>query len=207
MNTSIEREKKSEQEGTGGRTFWFAVAAIVAFNVLLVAWSLAQPAGPRMSQIVSNAGGVIGPLLVLPLCYLGFREASRMGDRMPASRRWGPLLLGLGILSYTLGRIVFTYYVWVLDRLPPIPSYATIGFLGQYPFLLLGILLLLPGRASSGAARARIALDGLMIMTAAVTFSWYFFLGPVFHRGEETLLAKTFATSYPLADIVLIASL
>ena len=116
-------------------------------------------------------------------------------------------LLGLGILSYTLGRIVFTYYVWVLDRLPPMPSYATIGFLGQYPFLLLGILLLLPARTGSGASRVRVALDGLMIMTAAVTFSWYFFLGPVVRRGEETVLAKVFATSYPLADIVLIASL
>jgi hypothetical protein len=46
-----------------------------------------------------------------------------------------------------------------------------------------------------------------MIMTAAVTFSWYFFLGPVINRGDETALAKVFATSYPLADIVLIASL
>jgi hypothetical protein len=50
-------------------------------------------------------------------------------------------LLGVGILSYTLGRVVFTYYVWVLDRLPPMPSYATIGFLGQYPVLLVSILL------------------------------------------------------------------
>ena len=87
------------------------------------------------------------------------------------------------------------------------PSYATIGFLGQYPFLLLGILILLPARTGSGASRVRVALDGLMIMTAAVTFSWYFFLGPVVIRGEETVLAKVFATSYPLADIVLIASL
>jgi len=46
-----------------------------------------------------------------------------------------------------------------------------------------------------------------MIMTAAVTFSWYFFLGPVVQRGSETVLAKTFATAYPLADIVLVASL
>ena len=87
------------------------------------------------------------------------------------------------------------------------PSYATIGFLGQYLFLLLGILLLLPARTGSGASRVRVALDGFMIMTATVTFSWYFFLGPVVHRGEEGVLMKVFATSYPLADLVLIGSL
>ena len=205
----MKREKRPARGGIGDRTFWLAAAAVAGFNVLLIAWVLLQPAGPRASQIVANAGGVIGPLLVLPLCLWRFREAAASDERsvVTTGRRWAPVLLGLGILSYTLGRIVFTYYGWVLDRLPPMPSYATIGFLGQYPFLLLGILILLPARTGSGASRVRVALDGLMIMTAAVTFSWYFFLGPVVLRGEETVLAKVFATSYPLADIVLIASL
>jgi two-component system cell cycle response regulator len=46
-----------------------------------------------------------------------------------------------------------------------------------------------------------------MIMTAAVTFSWYFVLGPVIQQGTETALAKAVAAAYPLADIVLIACL
>ena len=46
-----------------------------------------------------------------------------------------------------------------------------------------------------------------MIMTAAVTFSWYFILGPVMQQGTQTTLAKAVATAYPLADIVLIACL
>ena len=44
-----------------------------------------------------------------------------------------------------------------------------------------------------------------MIMSAAVTFSWYFILGPVIQQGTETTLAKVVATAYPLADFVLIA--
>jgi hypothetical protein len=46
-----------------------------------------------------------------------------------------------------------------------------------------------------------------MTMTAAVTFSWYFVLGPVMQQGTQTMLAKAVATAYPLADIVLIACL
>ena len=56
-------------------------------------------------------------------------------------------------------------------------------------------------------ARTRLALDGLMIMTAALTFSWYFVLGPVVQQGTETVLAKVVSAAYPLADIVLIACL
>src|SRR5215204_2223622 len=70
----------------------------------------------------------------------------------------------------------------------------------------LGILLL-PARPIPVASRTRIALDGLMIMTGAVTFSWYFILGPVMRQGTETILAKAVSSAYPLADIVLIACL
>jgi hypothetical protein len=115
-------------------------------------------------------------------------------------------LLGVGILSWVLGQAIFTYYEWVLGQPPPLPSIADVGYLSVYPFLLLGILLL-PARPIPVASRTRIALDGLMIMTAAVTFSWYFILGPVMQQGSETILAKAVSSAYPLADIVLIACL
>src|SRR5215208_2276642 len=70
----------------------------------------------------------------------------------------------------------------------------------------LGILLL-PARPIPVASRTRIALDGLMTMTAAVTFSWYFILGPVMQQGTETTLAKAVSSAYPLAGIVLITCL
>jgi serine phosphatase RsbU (regulator of sigma subunit) len=119
---------------------------------------------------------------------------------------WAPVLLGTGILCYDLGQIIFTYYYLVLHEIPPFPSLADVGFLIEYPFLLLGILLL-PARPIPVASRTRVVLDGLMIMTAAVTFSWYFVLGPVIRQGTETALAKVVSASYPLADIVLIACL
>ena len=85
VRTSIEREKR--RGGIGDRTFWLAAAAIAGFNVLLVAWVLFQPAGPRASQIVANAGAVISPLLVLPLCFWRFREAPETGERSATGRR------------------------------------------------------------------------------------------------------------------------
>src|ERR687894_2944371 len=165
------------QDSTEARAFWRAAGMIVLFNGLLAAWVLLDPYGDRVSAIVLNAAGFIGPLLVLPLCFGGLLEwmrgrgASRTDDQPSAMRgqRLAPGLLGMGILCYVLGQMGFTYYDLVLQQAPPFPSLADVGYLIEYPFFLLGILLL-PARPIPVASRARIALDGLMIMTAAVTF-------------------------------------
>jgi serine phosphatase RsbU (regulator of sigma subunit) len=187
---------------------------ILLFNGLLVAWVLLKPGSDRMLALVVNAAEFVGPLLALPLCFGGllrwkWRRGVSESDGAPAVtsvQRWAPVLLGLGILSWVFGQATFTYYEWVLRQPPPLPSLADLGYLSVYPFLLLGILLL-PARPVPVASRTRLAVDGLMIMTAAVTFSWYFILGPVMQQGTQTTLAKAVATAYPLADIVLIACL
>jgi PAS domain S-box-containing protein len=188
---------------------------ILLFNGLLVALVLLKPVSDATLALVVNAAQFVGPLLAaLPLCFGGLlglvwgRGVSRArgGSEVSRGQRWAPVFLGLGILSWSLGQMVFTYYEWVLGRPPPLPSIADVGYLSVYPFLLLGILLL-PARPIPVASRTRIALDGLMTMTAAVTFSWYFILGPVMQQGSETTLAKAVSSAYPLAGMVLIACL
>src|SRR5215212_2153933 len=206
--------RRPQDGGAEARSFRRAAGLILLFNGLLVAWVLLKPGGDRLLAAVVNAAEFVGPLLVLPLCFGGLLGRKwRRGDSRTETRsavtinqRWAPVLLGLGIVSWVLGQAIFTYYEWVLRQPPPLPSLADIGYLSVYPFFLLGILLL-PARPVPVAFRTRLALDGLMIMTAAVTFSWYFILGPVMQQGTETTLAKAVATAYPLADIVLIACL
>src|SRR5215208_5273760 len=215
MTASSPRNRQPPQDGAEARAFWHAAVLVLLFNGLLLAWVLLKPGSDAMLALVVNSAQFVGPLLVLPLCFGGLLrrmwgpEASQT-DVGPAAvtigRRWAPVLLGLGILCWVLGQAIFTFYEWVLGQPPPLPSIADIGYLSVYPFLLLGILLL-PARPIPVASRTRIALDGLMIMTGAVTFSWYFILGPVMQQGSETILAKAVSSAYPLADIVLIACL
>src|SRR5215212_838078 len=215
MKAATARNERPPQDGAEARAFWRVASMILLFNGLLVAWVLLKPGSDAMLALVVNSAQFVGPLLVVPLCFGGllrrmWGRGAYQTDVGPAAvtigRRWAPILLGLGILSWVLGQMIFTFYEWVLGQPPPLPSIADIGYLIVYPFLLLGILLL-PARPIPVASRTRIALDGLMIMTAAVTFSWYFILGPVMQQGTETTLAKAVATAYPLADIVLIACL
>src|SRR5215210_575563 len=198
----------------GARPLRRAAGLILLFNGLLVAWVLLKPGSDRMLAAVINSAEFVGPLLALPLCFGGLprpmwrRGASQtdVGPEVTTGQRWAPVLLGLGIISWVLGQALFTYYEWVLRQPPPLPSLADIGYLSVYPFFLLGILLL-PARPVPVAFRTRLALDGLMTMTAAVTFSWYFILGPVMQQGTETTLAKAVSSAYPLAGIVLITCL
>src|SRR5829696_8173383 len=193
---------------------WGIASLILLFNALLVAWVLLKPGSDAVVALVLNVAEFVGPLLVLPLCFGGLRRLWRRGnsrtDKGPAvstiGQRWAPVLLGIGSLSFAFGQIVFTYYEWVLQQAPPLPSLADVGFQVQYPFLLLGILLL-SARPIPVASRARIALDGLIIMSALVTLSWYFVLGPIVQEGGETTLAKVVAVAQPLADVVLVACL
>src|SRR5215203_611509 len=209
---------RSPQDGPEARALRRALrraaGMILLFNGLLVAWVLLKPGSDRTLALVVNTAQFVGPLLALPLCFGGLLRWKRrrgvsqpdVGPTVTGGQRWAPVLLGMGIVSWVLGQAIFTYYEWALRQPPPLPSLADVGYLSVYPFLLLGILLL-PALPVPVASRTRLALDGLMIMTAAVTFSWYFVLGPVMQQGTETVLAKAVATAYPLADIVLIACL
>src|ERR671921_749560 len=214
MKASTSENKRSPQDGVEMRPLWRAASLVLLFNGLLVGVVLFKPLSDVTLALVVNMAQFVGPLLVVPLCFGGLlrwmwgRGTSQapLGSAVTRGRRWAPVLLGLGILSWVLGQAIFTYYEWVLGQPPPLPSIADVGYLSVYPFFLLSILLL-PARPIPVASRTRIALDGLMIMTGAVTFSWYFILGPVMQQGSETILAKAVSAAYPLADIVLIACL
>src|SRR5215204_4387285 len=214
MKASTSENRRPPQDGVEMRPLWRAAGLVLLFNGLLVGVVLFKPVSDATLALVVNTAQFVGPLLVVPLCFSGLlgrmwgrgTSQARVGTAVTRGRRWAPVLLGLGILSWVLGQAIFTYYEWVLDQPPPLPSIADVGYLSVYPFLLLGILLL-PARPIPVASRTRIALDGLVIMTAAVTFSWYFILGPVMQQGSETTLSKAVSSAYPLADIVLIACL
>src|SRR5260221_54096 len=124
-------------------------------------------------------------------------------SRARIGQRWVPLLLGLGILSYVIGQVIWTYNENIVHLTVLFPSWADAGYLGSYPFILLA-LLLLPTHPLPANTRMRIALGSLAIMVAVTTFSWYIILGPTILQGADTVLGQVIGTAYPLATLVLI---
>jgi len=66
---------------------------------------------------------------------------------------------------------------------------------------MLGVLSL-PRRRLPLATLARITLDGVMLMLAVLTFSWFFVLGPLLLAGGTTNIATFVAAGYPLGDLI-----
>src|SRR5437763_1892976 len=143
-----ERKATSVQTGTTNRRWWRGHSAflIILFNVLLTLWLILKPASPALVLAVDNVAQFVGPLLVIPLCFGGLLRRARHGAPAASamgSRRWAPVLLGLGVLGIALGQMIYTFYEQILHyATAPFPGWSDACWLSVYPFLLLGILLL-----------------------------------------------------------------
>jgi diguanylate cyclase (GGDEF)-like protein len=197
---------------SSGAGFWsrrWSVRLYVLFNAAFIAWLLIKPGSHDVFVAVDNVAAFLGILLPLPFCWSAIRQSGSSGTADTPSRRrysWTPLLLCLGIFSYAIGQIIYTVYEQILHYFAPFPSWADAAFLIVYPFFLLGILLL-PTRPIPLTSRTRVVIDGLMIMTALVTFSWFFVLGPTMTEGADSLFAQIVGDAYPFCDLLLIVCL
>ncbi len=183
----------AKRQGQGERSLRWGLALTVALNGLLAVWVLAKPVGGRAFLDVDYLLQTLGGLLAGVFCVLSWR----------GGRRWPAVLCGLGMLCYTGGQAALTYAQIANKTLPPSPSLVDIFDLLSYPLLLAG-LLGLPGRRFSSAVRLRVTLDGLIVMAAAVTFSWRLVLGPLCLEPHVQTGAKIVNICYPLADLLLL---
>jgi signal transduction histidine kinase len=88
-------------------------------------------------------------------------------------------LFGAGLLAFSLGDVLFNLYDQVWNREPPVPSVADVFYLAGYPFLAVGLVLLV----------RRI-----------------FLMEDVVH-APGSVAEKVVALSYPAMDVVLLAAL
>jgi diguanylate cyclase (GGDEF)-like protein len=210
------------------------LAFTIGYSVLLAAWLLIHPVSLPIVQGVDNVAQSLGEIALAFIVVVMLARASfqsrlakraavprhpvlggykgspprRVTDSSRNRRKQAlvPVLLCLSALSWGIGQVIYTYYEQVLHHPAPLPSWADAGFLGVYPFLLLGIVLLSTQRMTT-ISRSRIILDSFMIMTALVTFSWYFILGPTLLQANDSVFARLVGTAYPAGDLLLITCL
>jgi diguanylate cyclase len=164
----------------------------LCFNGAFWALLLLRPVGHAELVAIDDILQCIGPLLAVPLCVGRLR------------RQWlGPsLCLGLGILAYVMGQGMWAFNQLIAHQIP-LPWYDDLAFLVDFSLLLLGVMFL-SVRPLLHVSRLRVGLDAFMMMTAIITFSWYFILGPMLLQGNSSLLAKVVSTAYPSGDLILL---
>jgi len=110
-------------------------------------------------------------------------------------------LLGLVFLTAALAQLLMYGEDW--HALSLTAFWAKLFFLCEYP-LLLAVILSLPTHPLSRLALMHIVLDSLLIVTAVLTLSWYFLLGPLILHGPQPMWEKTIVVLSLFNDLILL---
>jgi PAS domain S-box-containing protein len=111
-------------------------------------------------------------------------------------------LVAIGQLLFVAGDVITYNYKTFFGTEPPFPSIGDLLYLLVYPFLFIGILLLIR-RRSPGGDRVSL-LDSLIVGVGIGALSWVLLIAP--NIRDETLSAsqKLVAMAYPVMDLILL---
>ena len=84
----------------------------------------------------------------------------------------------------------------------PFPSLADVLYLAGYPFIALGLFLLIRRRLGDGDRGG--LLDAAILTTAAAILSWTFLMQPQVAGTELDVLSLSISLAYPITDLLLI---
>ena len=176
------------------------ILATLAYHVLYAAWLLMRPVSPHFTQLGDDVLQTLGAAMAAGFCFLRLPGVGTL----PRRTRQSAWFCGLGIGDYLLEQIFLSYPDFMHHPLPLPIVLTNIVSLASYPLLLLGIWLL-PRKPLALSSQIRISLDATMTMVSAVTFSWYFILGPTLLKTHLTLGNRLIDVAYLLMDLLLVA--
>jgi two-component system cell cycle response regulator len=114
------------------------------------------------------------------------------------------LLLGLGVLAWTLGELYFTAVLWN-DAAPPVPSPADAGYLMLPPLVILGVILL--AREGIRDLPRKVFIDGMIAGLAIGAVSAAIVFAPVIESLHGLSLSVITNFAYPVLDLMMLGVL
>jgi hypothetical protein len=181
--------------GPGGRDWeWSAVEAVAAFNFLFAVWLVVRPGGDEVLVWFDDIALALAPSVAA--CVAAAVAAPYWHSR--TGYAWA--LISLGLFMIAAGEVAWGIQELGLGGEVPFPSAADVGYLGIYPHVFLG-LLLIPHAPVSRLKRLGIALDTLIAIAAIGLISWHLILADLISESTENTLAKSVGLAYPFADL------
>jgi diguanylate cyclase (GGDEF)-like protein len=173
------------------KTAWVGVGAVVA-GVAFATTLITQPGGVASS--VSQYGSLVLALFAVVCCGLAAKSAA-------GRQRKAWIAMAAGLTGWAIGAALWIYYEAIAHE-PPFPSLADAGYL-MFPIGAAVAMALLPV-GYSGHSRARLALDGLIVVGALFEISWVLVLRSIFESDATSPSAVVLALAYPVSDIAIV---
>ncbi len=173
-----------------------AALAAGGLAALSVAWIGLHIGGTAATRYFDDIATALGAALATASCWWA---AGRHG----AERRFWTLM-GCACAAWTVAELLWALYDLVLgDSVPP-TSWADVGYLGAIPLAVAAFLCHPALRYGGSSGRTRAALDGVVVATAVLVFSWTTLLGPLWRHSNLTTLGGAVTVAYPFGDVVLV---
>src|SRR3954447_26550246 len=158
--------------------------------------------GHTVTQAIDDAAQLLGALAAVGCCLWTSRRYTG------AQRAWR-LWLALGMASWSVGQVLWSYGQLIAHQPLPSPSLADAGYLGLAVPALLALISLggqspLPDEIMRLPSRRVVVLDGLILVGALFVLTWSTTLGAVVRAGAPTPLAFGVAIAYPVTDLILV---
>ena len=168
--------------------------ATIVFGVLMLALTGAFYAFPALHLVLWSS--------------LALSSAAAIAVGVLIHRPARPLpwwLLALAVTVFAAGDTTYNVLTTILGQERPFPSLADVFYLAMYPLAAAGLVLLIR-RRTGGRDRGSL-LDALSVTTAMALLSWIFFIDPNVQDAGLTWQERATSITYPLGDILLMATL
>ena len=177
-----------------GRAPRWAIATYTGLALVLVAYFVSLIVrGPTQTVALVDSWGVGAfELIASALC---------VGRALTSRRRMVPLMLGLGILSWSIGDTVLAAES-AGGAATPVPSLADLFWLGFYPITYAALVLLM--RKHVGRMRATTWLDGAVAGFGAAGLCACFAFNTILHSVGGTPVTVATDLAYPIGDALLL---
>ncbi len=113
--------------------------------------------------------------------------------------------MAAGLLLFFLGDVYTYSYPKLFHADVPFPSPGDAMYIGVYPVLMVGLLLLVRRRnqrASDGPG----VIDSVIMSVGLSLVSFLFLIAPYIHDGSMSLIPKLVSIAYPTGDLILLAA-
>ena len=167
--------------------------AVLGIGIVCIVVYFLLPTLPQDALYV--AFGAVGAVLIVGGAIHNLEGSARLP--------W--YLLAAGQLAFSIGDGVLNFYPDITGHNAPFPSPADIVYLAGYPFLGVGIYLLV--RHLTSAEGRFVYADAALITGAFALVQWVFLIQPYVHQADETVYARIVLMAYPAMDVLLLAVL
>jgi diguanylate cyclase (GGDEF)-like protein len=168
------------------------VRPLVAFLALTLAG-----AAVYFFAIEGTAAAVYWDVCVAAMLTFGFVVVSRLDRHRGA---WTVILIGQA--CFLIGDVCFALLEHVFHS-EAYPNIGDIFYVGGYPFIAVGLTMLLRSRGTSRDSGG--VIDGFIVATSVGVLLWVFFVEPTAFDNSLPIFERLISVAYPAGDLLLIA--